>query len=142
VNLGHVPNVVQTMQGIFLMSVTDVVNLIIVRGFEVVDKYVNDEGKVGVIISTGYGAGWSTGNDDDLREFLCMDKTLVEMCLRGVSQDDVGLYLNEVFGEHYIYTNGWYGTKVVWLDVGDAFKVDCFDGFERLIICDSIIMVA
>lgn len=54
-----------------------------------VDKYYNEQGEVAVLVSSGFGAGWSTwvGGDES---FLCMDKGLVELHLRGADADKVG----------------------------------------------------
>ena len=37
------------------------------------------DGKVAILYSPGYGAGWSTWNRDKYREFLLHDEKLVEM---------------------------------------------------------------
>ena len=48
------------------------------------DKYINDEGKIGVIVAHG-DAGWSTWAGDVGSEFACMDRGLVELKLAGGS---------------------------------------------------------
>ena len=46
------------------------------------EKYIKD-GKVGVLVSPGYGAGWSTWGDDGLRDQLALDSRLVQAKLDG-----------------------------------------------------------
>ena len=58
------------------------------------EKYENESGQIGVIISGGFGAGWSTWNDD--RDFFSMDKTLVEMKLRGAPETEVEKYCKNI----------------------------------------------
>ena len=43
-----------------------------------VKKLIRD-GKVGVIISPDFGAGWSTWNDDEDREAMLFDSELIIM---------------------------------------------------------------
>ena len=45
-------------------------------------KYEKD-GMVAVLVSPGYGAGWSTWNDEKHRETLTMDYDIVEAFIEG-----------------------------------------------------------
>ena len=92
-------------------------------------KYINDEGKVGVIVSPGLGAGWSTW--DDNREYLCMDKTLVEMKLRNATVDEVSAHIKNEKGEAP-YMGGWNKAKVEWLEKDTPFFIDEYDGSESI----------
>lgn len=94
------------------------------------NKYINDEGKVGVLVSYGYGAGWSTWNGN--REVLVMDKVLVTMKLANDDEDTVVNYCEMLTGEKP-YMGGWSSTEVVWLDKGTKFRIDEYDGAEALI---------
>ena len=42
-----------------------------------VEKYYNENGELGVLISTGFGAGWSSWNCDE----IAFDKRVVEYWL-------------------------------------------------------------
>ena len=44
-----------------------------------VERYINEDGKVGVLISGGFGAGWSTWADSKDREFFLFDRGLVKL---------------------------------------------------------------
>jgi hypothetical protein len=103
------------------------------------DKFENDKGQIGVIVSCGYGAGWSTWGDDS--EFLSMDKTLVDMKLNDVSEDIVEEYCKE---EKKLdqYMGGWKDAEVKWLDKGDSFRIDEYDGNESLILTSDLNLTA
>jgi hypothetical protein len=94
------------------------------------NKYINDEGKVGVLVSYGYGAGWSTWNGN--REVLVMDKVLVTMKLANDYEDTVANYCEMLTGEKP-YMGGWFSAEVVWLDKGTKFRIDEHDGAEALV---------
>ena len=110
-----------------------------------VERYINEEGKVGVLISGGYGAGWSTWANDKDREFLLFDRGLVELVFEkeaayesrddewqkiDKSFDDVAEYLHA--NNRDIYTGGWAGVYVKWMDPGTEFIVEEYDGSESL----------
>ena len=46
-----------------------------------VERYINEDGKVGVLISGGFGAGWSTWADNVDRKFFLFDRGLVKLAL-------------------------------------------------------------
>ena len=122
-----------------------------------VERYINKEGKVGVLISGGYGAGWSTWADSKDREFLLFDRGLVELALvkeaayenrdyidkalwKAVDMEakfisDVEDYLHA--NNHDTYTGGWINTYVKWMDPGTEFIVEEYDGSESLRYRDS-----
>jgi hypothetical protein len=99
------------------------------------NKYINDDGKVGVLVSYGYGAGWSTwngGGDACPNEVLVMDKVLVTMKLANDDEDTVANYCEMLTGKKP-FMGGWSSTEVVWLDKGTKFRIDEHDGAEILI---------
>jgi hypothetical protein len=99
-----------------------------------VEKCYDERGYVGVIVSGGYGAGWSSWGGNS--EFLTMDKTLVDMCLNDTSYVEVEEYLEKCgVGGHYM--GGWSDAAVEWIPKGTAFKIDEYDGSESLEIFDT-----
>jgi hypothetical protein len=99
------------------------------------EKYYNEDGKVGTIVSPGFGAGWSTWCDSEYATFLLHDKKLVEMCLKKSSVEEVDKYISDKFGEDaYIYTGGWRDCSVEFLNEGQSFRIDEYDGSESLVI--------
>ena len=108
-----------------------------------VERYINEDGKVGVLISGGYGAGWSTWADSKDREFFLFDRGLVTLALEKeaawISQDNPVIEMNTEELEDYLkengidsYTGGWAGVYVKWMDQGTEFIVEEYDGSESL----------
>ena len=105
-------------------------------------KYISKDGKdgkVGVIVSPGFGAGWSTWSDDS--DFFCMDKTLVEMKLNESSINDVRAYIQKETGKD-AYMGGWDDAKVLWLKKGTKFTIEEYDGSETLRLIEDLTMTA
>ena len=115
-----------------------------------VERYINEDGKVGVLISGGYGAGWSTWADSKDREFFLFDRGLVKLALEKeaswISQDNPVIEMNNEELENHLkeaakfdpfngidsYTGGWAGVYVKWMDQGTEFIVEEYDGSESL----------
>ena len=97
--------------------------------------YGDENGKIGVIVSPGYGAGWSTRSDP--KKFLCMDRGLVRMKINGDNNDKVKKYLESV-GLNGVCMGGWSSAVVEWVSKGDAFRIEEYDGFESLVISHDI----
>jgi hypothetical protein len=100
-----------------------------------IEKKIKD-GMVAVLYSPGHGAGWTTWNDAEMKEFLFFDKTLVEMAEREADVEEVDAYLMEKFGNDNIYTGGW-PCQVEWMKVGTMFIVDEHDGWELVVLKDE-----
>jgi hypothetical protein len=95
-------------------------------------RYVRD-GKVAVLVSPGFGAGWSTwcyGDDPQERAWLLFAPELVEAVLDG----DTGkaAELAEAHFDGDFYTGGASDLQVYWVDPGVPFLVDEYDGSESL----------
>jgi hypothetical protein len=99
------------------------------------EKYKNEDGKIAVLVSGGFGAGWSTWNDHG--DFLAMDKTVVEMKIRGSTEDEVQEYCNGA-NDDAPYMGGWAGAEIEWVTEGEAFRVTEYDGSESLEIIGEI----
>lgn len=96
------------------------------------NKVIRD-GKVAVLISPSFGAGWSTWGSDKHRDFLLFDSGLVSLAENKASDDEVKSYLTEKLGkDHGHYCGGWRDIEIVWLDVGTEFSVEEYDGNESL----------
>ena len=90
------------------------------------EKFVLD-GKVAVLISPGYGAGWYSWNKE--HEGLAFDKELVELLLQNRKYDLVKL-AEQKYPDAYV--GGVDGLEVVWVDQGTQFEIDEYDGHEQL----------
>jgi hypothetical protein len=92
-----------------------------------VEKVYRD-GKVAVLVSRGFGAGWSTWAHYPLTEQVLYDPVVVAWVEGGkVGPVPVGHY-----GDSYLYTGGAEDLEVVWIPIGTYFKVNEYDGSESL----------
>jgi len=92
-------------------------------------KLIRD-GKVAVIVSPGFGAGWSTWN----REYPDMDTNaeLAQCILEGGDRHAVAARL---FPE--AYTGGLNKAEVEWLPEGTQYSIDEYDGAESIQTSDG-----
>lgn len=103
------------------------------------DKVIRD-GKVAVLVSPGYGAGWSTwayAGDEDNRDFMLFDPTLVAMVERGDSVEAIESYVTAI--HPHTYCGGADDLTIEWLPVGTAFRIHEYDGSESVEIRDDMI---
>ena len=95
------------------------------------EKYYNDKGEIGVLVSGGWGSGWSSWiHTPDDPDFFLMDKTLVEMCLRKATMEEVEAYL-EAKGID-VWLGGWRDCCVTFLPPNTPFRIHEIDGSETL----------
>lgn len=101
------------------------------------EKLIRD-GKVAVIYSPGFGAGWSTWNDD--KERMVFDPVLAQMILDGADVEA----LTKVATERHpkAYMGGLRNVKVEWLPVGTVFLIDEYDGSESIVTSQTFTMQA
>ena len=102
------------------------------------NKVIRD-GKVAVLVSPGFGAGWSTwaycGREDN-RDFMLFDPTLVAMVERGDSVEAIESYVTALYP--HTYCGGADDLTIEWLPVGTAFRIHEYDGSESVEIRDDI----
>ncbi|WP_290738515.1 hypothetical protein [Haliea sp.] len=106
-----------------------------------VEKYYNEEGEVAVLVSGDFGAGWSTWDSRGIESFLCMDKGLVELHLKGASEEEVEKYIKNKTGRDK-YLGGWKDVEIEWLQQGTAFIIEEYDGAESIRTLDNLTLVA
>lgn len=103
------------------------------------NKMIRD-GKVAVLVSPGYGAGWSTWNSGHPE--VLYDPVVVQMVLDD-RRDDIEPYCDRVYGDSEIYCGGARDLEVCWLPVGTQFRVNEYDGYESIVTnADEIWFVA
>jgi hypothetical protein len=100
---------------------------------ELVVKLVRD-GKVAVIVSGGFGAGWSTWNYDYPQ--MLYDPVIAEMLEAGESTENIEVYCAEKYPGAYL--GGSDGLYVAWLPQGTAFRIHEYDGSETVEIRDEV----
>jgi len=100
-----------------------------------VEKYVREDGKIAVLVSAGYGAGWSTWNtvDEELAEALLFDADVVKMVLED-REDEIEAFVTEKYKDNdWLVTGGAKDLFVEWVNKGERFVIDEYDGAEHLV---------
>ena len=87
------------------------------------------DGKVAVLVSHGYGAGWSTWEHD---ERMLFDPVLAQMLLDGAGDDKIEKVAKERYPDAYL--GGLDGLTVHWVPVGTRFRIEEYDGSEGLML--------
>jgi hypothetical protein len=93
-------------------------------------KVVRD-GKVAVLYSPGFGAGWSTW-DSNNKDFLLFDSGLVALAEKRANEAEVDAYIKTKLGEDAPYCGGWRDIEIEWIKEGTAFEVREYDGSESI----------
>ena len=98
--------------------------------------YIKD-GKVAVLVSKGFGAGWSTWNDHR----LAYDKNVIELFMKYRDHDiDYEQFCDgiEALGYKGTYFGGLNGCLIKWVPVGTFFTISEYDGSESItLLTDS-----
>lgn len=84
------------------------------------------DGKVAVLYSPGYGAGWYTWNTTEGQQIV-FDADIINDVLAGKdpTQTAEQKYPNA-------YSGGCYKLEVKWLPIGTRFQIDEYDGNESV----------
>lgn len=90
------------------------------------NKYIKD-GKVAVLYSPGFGAGWSTWNSDN--EGLIFDEEIVKEVLANNWQRAAEVAERKYPG---CYTGGADQLEIKWLEIGSNFEINEYDGSESV----------
>lgn len=94
-------------------------------------KKVIRDGRVAVLYSPGFGAGWSTwAYEKDYVDFMLFDPTLVDMVERGLGSDAIEAYVQSKHSN--VYCGGADDLVIKWLPVGTAFRIHEYDGSESV----------
>jgi len=101
------------------------------------DKVIRD-GEVAVLISSGYGSGWSTWYGGDPDGLLLFHPKLVQMVEEGRELEITSEWIENELGLEGVYTGGVDGLCVEWVPVGTKFFIDDYDGAEYLQTIDKI----
>lgn len=112
------------------------------------EYYQNHENNsYGVLVSGGFGAGWSTWNKRYKKELAC-DKRIIEYFLENMSDKEVEFGGEEIekdikLFEEYIESLGYSGVSLIgldglgveWVPFGNDFFITEYDGQETLHVC-------
>jgi hypothetical protein len=101
-----------------------------------VEKYIKD-GKVAILVSYGFGAGWSTWASEYSEQVL-YDPQIVEILLSDKEPKEriIVEYCEKKYPD--LYLGGIDGLSVEWLPVGTAFRIHEYDGSESLEVRDDM----
>jgi hypothetical protein len=94
------------------------------------------DGKVAVLYSPGFGAGWYSWHS--VAELL-FDPKVVDMVLDETSSETIELYCKTVYGDHYYA--GSCDLEVAWVPQGTEFVIDEYDGAETITFKDKVTWV-
>jgi len=93
-----------------------------------VEKVIRD-GKVAVLYSPGFGAGWSTWAHDGEGENLLFDPMIVS-CVESNDKDKLETYMAMRYPD--VYTGGMEDLRIEWLPEGTLFRIHEYDGSESI----------
>lgn len=99
---------------------------------------VERDGAVAVLVSEGFGAGWSSWNDGD--EWFLYSPEVVEWVESGKPGGIKALELivAKQFPDNTPYCGGGDDLVVEWVPKGSAFKINEYDGNERLVYMGNV----
>jgi hypothetical protein len=100
------------------------------------EKVIRD-GKVAVLVSCGFGAGWSTWGGEQYRETLLFHPKLIEMVEEGREREITEEWMEKEFGLEDVYVGGTNGLYIEWVPVGTKFVIHEYDGAESLKTIDD-----
>lgn len=100
-------------------------------------RYVRD-GQVAVLVSTSFGAGWSTWNPE--YPGMLWDTQIIDIILADLDFDETYAKVQEICAIKYpeSYTGGLDGLMVQWIPLGTQFRVKEYDGSEQIELCNDI----
>lgn len=102
------------------------------------NKVIRD-GKVAVLVSRGYGAGWSTWTDE-VETYLFHPK-LVQMVEEERHSEITTEWMEQELGLDVSYTGGTDGLEIQWVPVGTKFVIHEYDGHESIRTIDDFYWV-
>lgn len=88
---------------------------------------LSEDGKVAVLYSPGFGAGWYTWNQTVPQ--ILFDPAIVKF-VEKEKWDELATYVALKYPD--IYTGGMKDLKVAWLPEGTLFRIDDYDGNESI----------
>lgn len=105
--------------------------------------YVMRDGKIAVLVSRGFGAGWYSWNTEVPEclyhpEIVALVESFPKDYKRGYNTEMekvIGPVATRLFGDDF-YTGGGDGLSVVWVEPGQRFRIDEYDGSESLVLLD------
>ena len=104
------------------------------------NKVYNEDGEVAILYSPGYGAGWYTWNSEN-KEILT-NPQLVQMVLNDERSKITDSFMQKLLNTKSFYSGGARDLQVEWMTEGQHFRIEEYDGSERILYKDDISLVA
>ena len=98
------------------------------------DRVIRD-GRVAVVYSPGFGAGWSTWDHGKHGNELIFDPMIVD-CVENKDFAKLATYIAVRYPD--MYTGGMDDLAVAWLPVGTAFRIHEYDGSESIEVREEL----
>lgn len=98
---------------------------------------VERDGNVAVLVSPGFGAGWSTWAHDDKAREWALHSPAVVAWVDGGKVGDIDKIIKAALGDSYFYSGGARDLEVSWVPKGTTFRIEEYDGSESLCINDT-----
>ena len=99
-------------------------------------KFVREDGKVAVLVSPGFGAGWSTWDHEYRREEnICFDAEVVQWVLDDMP--NAADFMDATQERLKVYTGGMRDLKIQWVDPNTKFRIEEYDGSESIHFLDQ-----
>lgn len=112
------------------------------------DKFYNKNGDVAVLISGGFGAGWSTWANAEDKEGMAFDKDIAKIIVDNPTRNPKSFdvrpedydKIKEICAEKYpkAYLGGLDQLGIEWLPQGTDFQIHEYDGSESIWTVEDI----
>ena len=110
-----------------------------------IEYYYNDKGEIGILVSYGYGAGWSSWSEYGIK--LAVDKRIIEKFLEhihdkewcnaissfgdNIIKKEFSDYLSSI-GYDNVFLGGLVQCNLEYVPLGSAVRITEYDGAESL----------
>lgn len=112
------------------------------------EKYYNDKGELGVLISPGWGAGWSTwqnnfydNKEGEEKYAIALDKRIIEFWINHNYDKEEMRYFLKSIGYDNVYMGGFDQLELIFVSKGQMFCIHEYDGNESLETPESMGMI-
>ena len=106
-----------------------------IHSFDNLKEKVIRNGRVAVLVSPGFGSGWSTWADPELRERLLFDPEVVDW----VEGGKVGPIpdMEAKYGPDPLFDDELDDLMIRWVPIGTKFRIHEYDGAESLVFFED-----
>lgn len=102
-----------------------------------IEKYYNENNELGVLISSGFGAGWSTW----YKEEIAYDKRIIEKWINDKPSVEKMTEFLKSIGYDDVYMGGYYDLRIEFIPKGTLFCIHEYDGSESVETPETMCMM-